>query len=81
MRFSKFLAAVAVSSLVATPVLAGEASSLSVANAVNAKASTSAKKSNKLDGGTLAISAIATAAVIGGVVALVDDDDDDSDSN
>lgn len=80
MRLSKLLAAVAVSSLIATPALANEASSLSVAKAVNAKAATSAKKSNKLSGTTVAVAVLATAAVVGGIIAITDDgDESDSD--
>jgi hypothetical protein len=80
MRLKNLLTAVAVSSLVATPALANEASSLSVAKAVNAKAATSAKKSNKLSGTTIAVGLLATAAVVGGIIAITDDNDD-SDSN
>ena len=75
MRLKKLLTAVAVSSLIATPALANEASSLSVA-----KAATSAKKSNKLSGTTIAVGLLATAAVVGGILAITDDNDD-SDSN
>lgn len=80
MRLKKLLAAVAASSLIATPALANGASSLSVAKAVNAKAATSAKKSNKLSGTTIAVAVLATAAIVGGIIAITDDSDD-SDSN
>lgn len=76
MRLNKLLAAVAASSLIATPALANGASSLSVAKAVNAKAATSAKKSNKLTGTTIAVAVLATAAIVGGIIAITDDGDD-----
>ncbi len=81
MRMGKLLAAVAASSLLATPVMANSASSLSVAKAVNAKASTSAKKSNKLAGDAVVIGIVGGAMAVGAILAVTDDDHDDSDSN
>lgn len=81
MRMGKLLAAVAATSLLATPAMANSASSLSVAKAVNAKASTSAKKSNKLAGDAVVVGVVGAAMVAGAVLAITDDDHDDSDSN
>lgn len=72
MRMSKLLAAVAMSSLIATPALAKTASPLSIANAGSVKASTSSKKSNKLAPGVM-VGVLAGAAVIGGIIAIADD--------
>lgn len=80
MRLTHLLAAVAASSLIAAPAMAKEASSLSVAKAVNAKASTSAKKSNKLAGDALVIGVVGV-AMAAGVVLAVTEDDDEADSN
>ena len=74
MRISNLLAAVAASSLIASPVLANSASPLSLANASSVKASTSGKKSNKLASGVL-IGVLALAAVTGGVIAIVNNGD------
>ncbi|MCJ2180446.1 hypothetical protein [Novosphingobium album (ex Hu et al. 2023)] len=70
---SKLLAAVAVSSLFATPALANTAAPLSIAKVASVKASTSAKKSNKMTGTVVAV--IAGAVVIGGVVAAASGSD------
>jgi hypothetical protein len=90
MRLSKLLAAVAISSLMTAPAIAGPASTLSVANAAAAgtsapvRASTSSKKSNDLagllGGSGLLIGAIGVAVVVAGIV-VVASDDDDADSN
>jgi hypothetical protein len=80
MRMGKLLAAVAATSLLATPAMANSASSLSVAKAVNAKASTSAKKSNKLAGDAVVIGVIGAAMAAGAILAVTEDDND-SDSN
>jgi hypothetical protein len=84
MRTSKLLMALAASSLMAAPAIAGPASSLSVAKAYSAKTSTSAKKSNDLVGlfgGSLLLAGVVAAAVVVGAIVVVADDDDDSDSN
>lgn len=80
MRLTKLLAATAAASLIAVPAMAKDASSLSVAKAVNAKAATSAKKSNKLAGDTVVIGVVGLAMATGAVLAITDDDDD-ADSN
>ncbi|WP_067737577.1 hypothetical protein [Novosphingobium naphthalenivorans] len=74
---SKLLAAVAASSLLATPALANTAAPLSVAKVASVKASTSAKKSNKLTPGVI-VGVLAGAAVIGGVIAIADDNNSSS---
>jgi hypothetical protein len=78
MRLTHLLAAAAATSLIAAPAMAKDASSLSVAKAVNAKAATSAKKSNKLAGDTLLIGLVGGAMVVGAVLAVTEDDDADS---
>ena len=82
MRMGKLLVAVAVSALVATPVMAKEvavaanqASSLSIAKAVDVKARTSAKKSNKL---APEAGVVIGLVVVGGTIAIVAADDSDS---
>ena len=65
MRMSKLLVAVAASALIATPAMANSAAPLSVAKAMNAKAATSAKKSNKQFG------ALSPLYVIGAIVTTV----------
>lgn len=77
MRMSKLLAAVAATSLVATPALANTAAPLSVAKVASVKASTSSKKSSKLAPAVL-IGVLATVAIVGGAVALADDNNSDS---
>lgn len=79
MRMGKLLTAVVASSMIAAPAMANGAASLSVAN--NAKASTSAKKSNELTGGGILIGVLAAAAVIAGIYVAVDSDDDAPNSN
>lgn len=76
MRLTHLLAAAAAASLVAAPAMANEASSLSVAKAVNAKASTSAKKSNKIAGDTVVIGVVGLAMAAGVVLAVTEDDPD-----
>lgn len=69
MSVSKLMAAVAASVLIATPALANQAASLSVAKAASVKAKTSAKKSNNIAPelgiglGLLAVGAIVVIAV------------------
>lgn len=83
MRMGKLLVAVAASALVATPVMAKEvaavganqASSLSIAKAVDVKARTSAKKSNKL---APEAGVVIGLVVVGGTIAIVAADDSDS---
>lgn len=74
MRMGKLMAAVAASSLIATPVMANSAAPLSVAKVANVKAATSTKKANKLAPAIL-IGVLATVAIIGGAVVLADSDD------
>jgi hypothetical protein len=76
MRLSKLVAAAVLSAVVVTPALADSATGLSVAKAVDVKASTPAKKSNKLNGTTTVVAVLATAALIGGAIALTDGDSD-----
>lgn len=78
MRLTNLLAAAAATSLIAVPAMAKDASSLSVAKAVNAKAATSAKKSNKLAGDSVVIGVVGLAMAAGVVLAVTDDDDSDS---
>lgn len=78
MRLTNLLAAAAATSLIAVPAMAKDASSLSVAKAVNAKAATSAKKSNKLAGDSIVIGVVGIAMATGVVLAVTDDDDSDS---
>jgi hypothetical protein len=59
--------------------MATSATPLSAAN--NAKASTSAKKSNELAGGGILIGILAFAAVAAGIYVAVDEDDDAPNSN
>lgn len=72
MGVTKLLAGLAISALVATPVMANQASSLSIANASAVKAHTSAKKSNKLSSavgiglGVAAIAGVAIAIAVDG---------------
>ena len=81
MKKSVMLAAVAVASLVATPVLANPAASLSVAKATRA-ASPSGKKSQLAAPGGIIAAVLVAGVVAGGIIIAVDDDDDDdSDSN
>jgi hypothetical protein len=79
MRMGKLLTAVVASSLIAAPAMATSATPLSAAN--NAKASTSAKKSNELAGGGILIGILAFAAVAAGIYVAVDSDDDAPNSN
>ncbi|MEO5493273.1 MAG: hypothetical protein ABIR08_04520 [Sphingomonas sp.] len=65
-------AAVALS-LVATPVLANPAASLSVAKSV--RASSPSAKSNKLAGSSIIPAVLALAIVAGGIYIAVDDND------
>ena len=74
MRMSKLLTAVLASSLFATPVLANTAAPLSLANASSVKASTSAKKSNKLTAGLL-VGVLSASAVVAGVIAAAQNSD------
>jgi hypothetical protein len=71
--FSKLLTAAAVASLAATPVLAAptSASKLSLSGV---RASTSSSKKSELAPAVI-IGVLATAAIIGGAVALADNDD------
>ncbi|HTG37823.1 hypothetical protein [Sphingomonas sp.] len=80
MRMTKLIAATIASTLVATPVLANPASSLSVAKV---RAASSAEGENKAVAGGAIIGVLAAAAVIGGIVIAADEggDGDDSDSN
>ncbi|MFZ3483240.1 hypothetical protein [Sphingomonas sp. 3-13AW] len=73
MRLSNLLVAIAASSLMAAPAMAGSASSLSVV-----KASTSAKRANALGAGgpPLPIIIVGIAFVVGAVIVLADDNDD-----
>lgn len=74
MGVSKLLAGFAVSLLMATPVMANQASSLSVINASTVKAHTPAKKSNKLSSGVGI--GLGLAAIVGMVVAIAVDGSD-----
>ena len=76
MRLTHLLAAAAATSLIAAPAMANSASSLSVAKAVNAKASTSAKKSNKIAGDAVVIGVVGLAMAAGVVLAVTEDDPD-----
>ena len=76
MRLTHLLAAAAATSLIAAPAMANSASSLSVAKAVNAKASTSAKKSNKIAGDAVVIGVVCLAMAAGVVLAVTEDDPD-----
>lgn len=78
MRMTKLLAATIASTLVATPVLANPASSLSVAKV---RAATNAKGENKAVAGGAIIGVLAAAAVIGGIVVVADEGGDGADSN
>ena len=80
MRTIKLLAAVAASSLIATPVLANSAAPLSIAKAANVKASTSGKKSNKILGMGATTAVIIGGAVVAGAVIIATNDDNNSDS-
>ncbi|WP_267396959.1 MULTISPECIES: hypothetical protein [unclassified Sphingomonas] len=78
----KYLAAVAATALVATPVVAAPAkpaANLSVSKSVRASAP-SAQKS-KIGGGSALIAVLAAAAVGAGIYVAVDKNDDDADSN
>lgn len=82
MRINKLVAALVASSLFATPVMASSASSLSVAQAVGAKAGTSAEKSSKLDATGTVVAVLAAAALVAGIVVIADGGGNDSpDSN
>jgi hypothetical protein len=74
MGVNKLLAGLAVSVLAATPVMANQASSLSVANASAVKAHTPAKKSNKLSSGVGI--GLGVAAIAGVVIAIAVDGSD-----
>lgn len=69
MRMAKFMAAVAVASMATAPVVAAPASLLSL------RASTKADKENEL-APAIIIGVIATAALIGGAVAIANNDDE-----
>lgn len=75
MRFPKVLAALAATSLVASPALAAPtASKLSIANAAGVKSSTAVQKANNgLGGSGLIVGLLAAAAVIAGLVIALDD--------
>jgi len=73
MRRNVFGSAVVALSLVASPVLANPAASLSVAKSV--RASTPSAKSNKLAGNSLIPVVLALAIVAGGIYIAVDDND------
>ncbi len=75
---SKFLTAIAASTLVAAPIAANaqNASALSVAKSV--RANTPARATNKLAGGGIVFALLAAAVVAGGVYLVVDDEDSDS---
>ncbi|WP_448663721.1 hypothetical protein ACG3SL_03330 [Sphingomonas sp. CJ20] len=67
--FSKLLTAAAVVTMAATPVMAAPASKLSLS-----RASTASKKGNEL-APAIIIGLIATAAIVGGAVAIANNDD------
>lgn len=69
---AKLMTAAAVTSLVAAPVIANPAASLSLSQV---RSSTSAEDSSDASGGAVLIGVLATAAIIGGVVILADGDD------
>ena len=77
MRMRTLLTAIAASSLLVSPALANPASPLSLATSV--KASTSAKKSNKLSGE--ALGAVVGILILAVPVVGAIESDDDSDSN
>jgi hypothetical protein len=77
--FAKLLTAAAVASLAAAPVLAAPANSASKLSLSGVRASTASGKKSDLAPAVL-IGVLATAAIIGGAVALADNDDD-PDSN
>lgn len=81
MRMDKLLVGAIASLLVATPAMANPASSLSVAKAMNAKATTPSKKSSNLEGTSAILAALGAAAVIAAVVIIADDGDDAPASN
>ncbi|MEJ2456603.1 MAG: hypothetical protein P8Y58_00045 [Novosphingobium sp.] len=70
---SKLLAAVAVSSLIATPALANSAAPLSISKVSSVKVSTTSKKSNEFTPALL-LGLLGIAGVIGGVVAATSSD-------
>lgn len=72
--FSKILAAAAVVTLAATPVVAAPASKLSLS-----RAATASEKDSKI-APAIIIGVLATVAIVGGAVALADNDDE-PDSN
>lgn len=72
--FAKLLTAAAVVTMAATPVVAAPASKLSLS-----RASTATDKDSELAPAVI-IGVLATAAIVGGAVALADNDDD-PDSN
>jgi hypothetical protein len=81
MRLAKYLMTVAAVTMAGAPAFAAPvnpASKLSVAPSV--RASTSAKKSEKMAGGVV-VAVLAAAAVVAGVVVVASDDNDKADSN
>lgn len=80
MRLSKLLViAVASSSMIAAPVMANPAASLSVANSSAMKASSSGKNASNLEGTSFVVVGIlGLAAFIGGIWAVADGGDSDS---
>ncbi|MEJ2410898.1 MAG: hypothetical protein P8Y58_05585 [Novosphingobium sp.] len=78
MRIGKLLAAVAASSLIATPVMANSAAPLSLAKAADVKVSTSSSKTNKQFLGSNTLLVLLGIGVVAGGIAIAASSGSDS---